>query len=359
MIGWKRTAHIPARRSRRKPIALHLERLEDRVLLDATSSGQAASTLLVDLSHLRNDLATSALTLVTTPPSNAYQWNKVWSVLTTDWQQTQRAFVQFEYAELKAVDDWLDTVLGIPNQQQGSPPPSAPPPSVQPPGDQNTGLPIVAHPLSPPPPPPLPYVSLLTGSNLQVQESSSGAYVEAGLSAVTDHDVTVQFTVSNGTAGAGKDYGTTSGSITIPAGSGQANSHITILDDNAVNEPTETFTVTLSNPSGATFGPGPTSGTYTIREDSDGGTHLPPPSVAKCFCNCGDPNEPGALDAVYDYPPKKLFVPSDSSDAPVRYADGVVTLAETDLHSDGFGFPWGQTRSWTNGPGYATGGYCQ
>ncbi len=34
----------------------------------------------------------------------------------------------------------------------------------------------------------------------------------------------------------------------------------------------------------------------------------------------------------------------------MRYGDGVVKLAETDLHSDGFGFPWGQTRAWTNGP---------
>jgi hypothetical protein len=50
---------------------------------------------------------------------------------------------------------------------------------------------------------------------------------------------------------------------------------------------------------------------------------------------------------------------------PVRFREGLgvqlpratrlVTIAETDLQSDGFGFPWGQTRSWTNGPGYATG----
>jgi hypothetical protein len=33
----------------------------------------------------------------------------------------------------------------------------------------------------------------------------------------------------------------------------------------------------------------------------------------------------------------------------------VVPITHTDLHSDGFGFPWGQTRTWTNGPGYATG----
>src|SRR5260370_30229724 len=36
------------------------------------------------------------------------------------------------------------------------------------------------------------------------------------------------------------------------------------------------------------------------------------------------------------------------SSGPVRYFDGVVNLSTTDLESDGFGQPWGQTRSWTN-----------
>ena len=43
------------------------------------------------------------------------------------------------------------------------------------------------------------------------------------------------------------------------------------------------------------------------------------------------------------------------SDAQVRYFDGVVQLDTTDLQSFGFGTPWGQSRSWTNGPGYASG----
>jgi RHS repeat-associated protein len=43
--------------------------------------------------------------------------------------------------------------------------------------------------------------------------------------------------------------------------------------------------------------------------------------------------------------------------APVRFNDGVVRYGETDLESDGFGIPWGQTRSWTNGVGYANGQY--
>jgi hypothetical protein len=40
------------------------------------------------------------------------------------------------------------------------------------------------------------------------------------------------------------------------------------------------------------------------------------------------------------------------SEAPVRYFDGTVKLSWTDLSSDGLG-GWGQTRSWTNAPGYA------
>jgi RHS repeat-associated protein len=80
----------------------------------------------------------------------------------------------------------------------------------------------------------------------------------------------------------------------------------------------------------------------------------PPASVAQTFCNCGCPNAPGALNVVGGSSTGPQ-VPQ-SSPAPVRYGDGVVTIAETDLHPEGFDFPWGQTRAWSNGPGYATGG---
>src|SRR5207249_1148055 len=46
------------------------------------------------------------------------------------------------------------------------------------------------------------------------------------------------------------------------------------------------------------------------------------------------------------------FTPS-----PVRYANGEIRLSFTDLESDGFGFPWGQTRTWSNMAGYANGSY--
>jgi RHS repeat-associated protein len=41
----------------------------------------------------------------------------------------------------------------------------------------------------------------------------------------------------------------------------------------------------------------------------------------------------------------------------VLYFDGTVRLDTTDLASDGFGTPWGVTRSWTNGVGYAQGNF--
>jgi RHS repeat-associated protein len=47
---------------------------------------------------------------------------------------------------------------------------------------------------------------------------------------------------------------------------------------------------------------------------------------------------------------------SGFSSQPVRYFDGTVKLSTTDLGSSGFGTSWGQTRSWTNNPGYAANG---
>ena len=46
-------------------------------------------------------------------------------------------------------------------------------------------------------------------------------------------------------------------------------------------------------------------------------------------------------------------VPSNVSSAGVRYSDGTVQVAATDLSSNAFALPWGQVRSWSNGTGYA------
>jgi RHS repeat-associated protein len=74
-----------------------------------------------------------------------------------------------------------------------------------------------------------------------------------------------------------------------------------------------------------------------------------PPAIPVGSCDCTDPA--GSL--VHDAPPALGNVPSGGAGGALRYSDGVVTLAGDDLSSAGFGVPWGQTRSWTNGAGYA------
>jgi RHS repeat-associated protein len=48
-------------------------------------------------------------------------------------------------------------------------------------------------------------------------------------------------------------------------------------------------------------------------------------------------------------------VPGQFADNTVRYFDGVARTVANDLGSGGYGVPWGQTRSWSNGTGYTNG----
>ncbi len=81
---------------------------------------------------------------------------------------------------------------------------------------------------------------------------------------------------------------------------------------------------------------------------------VPPPVVPqpRPGCNCGSTNAPGTL--VQAAAGNSGNLPSEQSPSGVRYGDGVVQVATADLSSAGYGVPWGQTRSWTNGPGYAS-----
>src|SRR5207253_4876890 len=65
----------------------------------------------------------------------------------------------------------------------------------------------------------------------------------------------------------------------------------------------------------------------------------------------GPNTDPGIVRKI-DCPPISNN-PLETSEGPVRYADGVVQLRFTDIRSTGFGTSYGQSRSWTNGPGYA------
>ena len=83
--------------------------------------------------------------------------------------------------------------------------------------------------------------------------------------------VTVDWATSDGTATAGTDYTAANGTLRFDTGDETKTVTVTVTGDDA-DEPNETFTVTLSNESGATLGDATGTGTIT---DDDG-----PPAVA-------------------------------------------------------------------------------
>jgi hypothetical protein len=108
---------------------------------------------------------------------------------------------------------------------------------------------------------PAPTVSI---NDVTVNENAGTASLQICASGTSASPITVQYTTSNGTATAGSDYNTTSATATIPAGQTCVTVTFPIVDD-ATNEPTEAFNVTLSNPSGATINDG--AGTVTILDN--------------------------------------------------------------------------------------------
>jgi hypothetical protein len=90
------------------------------------------------------------------------------------------------------------------------------------------------------------------------------------LSAPSGRDVSVVFTTANGSALAGQDYTARGGPVGIPAGATAVNVGIPLLDDNA-KEPSESFELRISSPTGAALGRA--SATATILDaDSPAGT---------------------------------------------------------------------------------------
>ena len=85
----------------------------------------------------------------------------------------------------------------------------------------------------------------------------------------TAGQASVDFVTSNGTASQRTDYITAAGTIIFTAGQTTRTFNILIVDD-CYTEPTETITITLSNPVGATFGT-PTQATLFLDDDDDEG----------------------------------------------------------------------------------------
>ncbi len=76
---------------------------------------------------------------------------------------------------------------------------------------------------------------------------NEGRRLWATLSQEAERAVTVTYATSDGTAKAGRDYTATSGTLVLSAGTSRDDFFVPVIDD-SIDEPDETFTVTLSDP---------------------------------------------------------------------------------------------------------------
>ncbi len=116
--------------------------------------------------------------------------------------------------------------------------------------------------------PPTPSLSVTGGS---VVEGAAGDAAKAlftlSLSTASTTPVTVAWSTADGTAKAGSDYVAASGTVTFPAGSTSQQVAVAILGD-AIVESSESFTLVLSTPVGATIGTASASATIVDDDTS-------------------------------------------------------------------------------------------
>jgi len=104
----------------------------------------------------------------------------------------------------------------------------------------------------------------LDASSYPITEGAGPVTVSAELSGASATPVTVVLSSTHNTAGA-SDYTPTNITLTIAAGATITNTTVAITND-ALDEPTEAFTLTLSSPSGATLA-APSSATVNITDN--------------------------------------------------------------------------------------------
>lgn len=123
-------------------------------------------------------------------------------------------------------------------------------------------------------PPPLPSLSIGSVSANEGNAGSTPFFFTVTLSTASATPVTVAYQTADGSATtADADYLAASGTLTFPAGTLTQTITVDVQGDLTV-EPNETFTVTLSAPSGATLGV--PQGTGTVVNDDSAG---PPPAA--------------------------------------------------------------------------------
>ena len=138
----------------------------------------------------------------------------------------------------------------------------------------------------------------LSIDDASVDEGDSGSATldfTVTLDSAATETVTVEWATSDGTATAGTDYTAGDGTVTFNAGDSSKTVSVTVAGDN-VDEPNETFTVTLSNPSGATIGDGAATGTIT---DDDA---TPTVTLALSSSSITEVNQQSTVTARLDHP---------------------------------------------------------
>ena len=104
-----------------------------------------------------------------------------------------------------------------------------------------------------------------TASASSGDEGDTPVFLEISLSAESGKEVTVNYTVSGGTAFLGPDFIIASPPVTIPAGDTTTNIVLNIVDD-TLEEPNETIILTLTDVTNAVLGAN-TQHTYTINDN--------------------------------------------------------------------------------------------
>jgi plastocyanin len=115
-------------------------------------------------------------------------------------------------------------------------------------------------------PPPTPSMSIADVKVAEGNGSTTPATFVVSLSNAAAGDVNAHFHTADGTATSPSDYKTKSGKVTVTAGQTTASISVNVVGDR-LKEPDETFTVTLSAPSGATIADGHATG--TIHDPTD------------------------------------------------------------------------------------------
>jgi hypothetical protein len=105
----------------------------------------------------------------------------------------------------------------------------------------------------------------LSASHYTVGEGDGQVVITVLLSAASSQTVTVDYATADGTATANEDYVPISGTLTFAPGETSKTIVITILENTCCEE-SETFTVDLLNPVGASLGT-PSTSTVTILDD--------------------------------------------------------------------------------------------